>query len=379
MGNWGLFEPLLTQPAGGAGATVDFRFRNGTKVSFEAYEIDTEKLLDDVKAYLKAAPNRLDWEKVDIANLGYRLVEKNQKQYLSDKPVANWNLDLKPRANHWDRRITVATPLQKPGAYLLVGKMEGGNVSRIVVWVADTVIVKKPLDKKPYYFVADAVTGQPVAKANLEFFGYKQEHIRDNTYRVDTKNFAEFTDADGQCMPDPKQHEQNYNWVIIATTPQGRLAYLGFTGAWYGGYYDAEYNQTKVFVITDRPVYRPEQTVKFKFWVNQAKYDQEGKSPFAGKQFLVWVKDPKGEKVFEKELTADDYGGFDGELKLDKEATLGQYYIYLPHPSELNPSPRRGPDGKEVARPAPDPKASKVINPCFGGGHFRLEIGRAHV
>ena len=400
VGNWGLFEPLLTQPAGAAGPTVDFRFRNGTKAVFTAHEIDTKKLLDDVKAYLKGGPNRLDWEKVDIANLGYRLVEKNQKQYLSEKPVAEWDLDLKPRPNHWDRRITVATPLQKPGAYLLTAKMEGGNTCRIVVWVADTVIVKKPLDKKAYYFVADAVTGQPIAKANLEFFGYKQEHVKDNTYRVDTKDFAEFTDADGQCTTNSSQQEaakpaagyiqlpnvtveEGYQWVIIATTPQGRLAYLGFTGVWHGNYYDYEYNQTKVFVITDRPVYRPDQPVKFKFWVNQARYDQEGKSPFAGEKFTVWVKDPKGEKVFEKVLTADEYGGFDGELKLDKEATLGQYYIYLPTDQEMS-QPAPAPDGKPAPRrgrvaPAPEaapaaaPAKTFVSNKAHGGGHFRLE------
>ena len=53
--------------------------------------------------------------------------------------------------------------------------MAGGNTSYIVIWVSDTSIVKKPLDGKTYYFVADAVTGKPVAKANLEFFGWRQQ------------------------------------------------------------------------------------------------------------------------------------------------------------------------------------------------------------
>src|SRR5208283_1244666 len=51
-GNWGQFEPIGTQPAGPVGATVEFRFRNGKKVSFEAQEINVQKLLDDLKAYL---------------------------------------------------------------------------------------------------------------------------------------------------------------------------------------------------------------------------------------------------------------------------------------------------------------------------------------
>ena len=51
--------------------------------------------------------------------------------------------------------------------------MEDGNTSRIVVWLDDTVIVKKPLADKAYYFVADAGTGQPVPRADVEFFGWR--------------------------------------------------------------------------------------------------------------------------------------------------------------------------------------------------------------
>ena len=372
VGNWGLFENIMTQPAAGAaagvgdggaaparGATVDFRFRNATKLSLTAQAIDVAKLLEDVKAYLKSAPKQLEWEKVDIANIGYRLVEKNQKQYLVGE-VEKWDLDLKPRANHVDKRITIQTPLKKAGAYLLTGTLEKGNVSRIVVWIADTAIVKKSLDKGTMFFVADAVNGAPIAKANLEFFGYRQEWTGGNNgkYTIYTRDFAEFTDADGMLVtgkadgkaPKPVapnaaaqigELDSNYQWVIIATTvggdakEGGRLAYLGFTGVWGSNYYDAEYNQTKVFVMTDRPVYRPGGPVKFKLWVNTAKYDLEGKSEFAGKEFTVRISDPKGEKVLEKKFTADEFGGFDSEITLDKTATLGVYHISLPY--ELNP------------------------------------------
>ncbi len=62
VSNWGRFEPVMTQPAG-KGATVDFRFRNGKQVSFEAHAIKVDKLLTDVKAYLKSNPRQLDWQK----------------------------------------------------------------------------------------------------------------------------------------------------------------------------------------------------------------------------------------------------------------------------------------------------------------------------
>ena len=171
--NWGRFEPVMSQPAG-QGATVEYRFRNGTAVELEAHEIKVPKLLDDVKAYIKTRPQQMDWQKMNIGDLGYRLVTENQKQYLGEK-VASWRMEIKPRPRHFDKRVTVATPLQKAGAYLLKAHMVGGNTSYIVLWLNDTSIVKKPLDQKAWYFVADAVTGAPVPKANVEFFGWQQQ------------------------------------------------------------------------------------------------------------------------------------------------------------------------------------------------------------
>jgi uncharacterized protein YfaS (alpha-2-macroglobulin family) len=84
-----------------------------------------------------------------------------------------------------------------------------------------------------------------------------------------------------------------------------------------------------VFTITDRPVYRPEQTVKFKFWVRHAKYDQANTSEFAGRTFTVRINNPRNEKVFEKAMTADAYGGIAGELPLPKGAMLGTYYLQV--------------------------------------------------
>jgi len=328
-GNWGRFESIAPQPAG-EGASVEFRFRNGKQVHFEARRVRVDKLLEDVKAYLKSNPAQLDWQQFNIGDLGYRLVVQNQQQYLEEGLAASWNLDLEPREAHFDKRITVTTPLQKAGAYLLTAQMAGGNRSQIILWVADTVIVKKPLDGQTWIYVADAVTGQPIQRANVEFFGFRQRHIPNtNRFVVDTRNFAEFTSPDGQAIVPIDRTGQEMQWIIIARTQRGRLAYLGFTGIWGATRYDAEYNAVKVFTITDRPVYRPGQAVKFKFWVRRAQYDQEDTSDFAGKQFTVEVMDPKGDKILERTFEADAYGGMEGELNLARDATLGVYQLYV--------------------------------------------------
>ncbi|MEX0642407.1 MAG: MG2 domain-containing protein, partial [Pirellulales bacterium] len=337
IGNWGQFENVMTQPAG-QGASVEFRFRNAKRVEFLAHEINIRKLLDDVKAYLKSNPKQLDWQKINISEIGYRLVQEKQEQYVGQE-VARWTLDLEPREKHFDRRLTVATPLQKSAAYLVTANVQGGNTSKIVLWLADTAIVRKPMPDKSFYYVADGVTGAPIPKANVEFFAYRQRHTGGNNYQVDTKNFAEQTNAEGQVflsLPDNENDNQfgNFQWVATATTPDGRLAYLGFHNIWRAPYHDAQYNETKTFGITDRPVYRPGQTVDFKFWIRQAQYDTyeqpaSEQSRFAHQAFAVEILNPKGEKVYTETLTSDNYGGIAGKFALLSDATLGMYHLQV--------------------------------------------------
>ena len=217
-----------------------------------------------------------------MADIGHRLVTQNQQEYVGDK-VATWDLELDPREHHFDKRITVTTPLQQAGAYLLSAKLADGNVSDVVVWLADTAIIKKPMVGKTFYYVGDAVSGQPVKHANVEFFGYQNKFLGGNNWQVNTLDFADFTNDQGEVMPEHKQQPNDHQWIITARTDDGRFAFIGFTNVWNGQGYDAEYNQTKVYAITDRPVYRPQQKVKFKFWVRHAQYDQEDTSSFAGR------------------------------------------------------------------------------------------------
>src|ERR1051325_3567027 len=221
--------------------------------------------------------------------------------------------------------------------------MADGNLSRILLWVSDTVIAKKVLDQKYLYFVADAATGEPVPNASVEFYGWRSEPINpdpkiaQNRFRIVTKVFTEFTDKDGQIILGAKQLGDNYNWQWLATArtnpadekSEARFAYMGFNHVWYQGRHDPEYNQDHTFVITDRPVYRPENTVHWKMWIQHAKYDEPDVSAFAGKTFTMRLFDPKGEKILEKQYTADEYGGIAGDYELAKGAALGVYGLQL--------------------------------------------------
>ncbi len=331
LGAWGQFEPIMSQPAGKA-ATVDFRFRNGRRVRFEAHVLLVDKLLGDVKHYIASSPPQLDWRKIDVNDIGSRLVTLNQQQYLGPL-VARWELELEPAAGHLDRRITVSTPLQSAGAFLLTAQMDQSNASHITVCLDDTLIVKKTMADNAYYFIADSRTGQPIARADVELFGWRMVQVAGkNEFRTETRSLSSRADDLGQVVIPTKSLTDGlgaFQWICTARTPHGRFAYLGFAPIWRGGYHDPAYDQVKVFSITDRPVYRPGQPVRFKFWVAHARYNQPDSADFANKTFTVEIHNPKGEKVLTHDFEADRFGGFDGVFELPTDAALGVYQVLV--------------------------------------------------
>ena len=186
------------------------------------------------------------------------------------------------------------------------------------------------------------MTGQPIDKANVEFFGWKTVPVG-NSWKVETQDFARNTDADGQIVLGQNEQSNQMQWLVMGRKPKAglngtdRLAYLGFTHVWFGRTYDAEYNATRVFTITDRPVYRPEHKIQFKSWVRHAKYDMaDAPDDFANKDFNVVIRNPKNDIVYEKTIKTDAFGGLEGELTLPKEATLGVYSIMVMDPKSTN-------------------------------------------
>ncbi len=233
----------------------------------------------------------------------------------------------RPEPGHFDKTVTVTTPLKKAGVYLLSARMEGGNTSSIVLWVDDATIVSKPAAGGRIYFVADSASGRPLAGADLEFLGFKTQGYPRRV--VDVSAFAEVADANGLVSVKRRLLESGYSWLAVVRTKEGRFGHLGFSSVWFGaGAPQMPDRELKPYGITDRPVYRPGQAVKFKVWMRKASYAEMDESELAQKEYTLTVQNPRGDKLLERSYTTDKYGGFDGELGLDAEASLGQYTIY---------------------------------------------------
>lgn len=336
------FDAVPTQLAGQP-AKLSLLFRNATQVNFTARRVDTEKILLDTKTYYRKFRSgeandrfgKLAHEPVpNLTSPGSLFDENNIEQYLLEQ-VAKWNQPLEPRPNHWDRRVQVDTPLSKAGLYLIEGAV--GNEAqpnaqkvRILVSIEDTALVQKPLADDQWLLCAsDAASGQPIAGANIEMFGFgwDQSQNRNNRQpRMITENFAARTDVDGMAKVTAKQGLQ---WFSVVRTKQGRRALLGFQQFWGFGHDSPSYAELKAYGVSDRPLYRPGETIKAKFWLGYATYGDEPGERVANRKVTINMLDTQGLQVAERQLTTDDYGGCELDIPLSDAAALGRYNFQL--------------------------------------------------
>jgi uncharacterized protein YfaS (alpha-2-macroglobulin family) len=80
------------------------------------------------------------------------------------------------------------------------------------------------------------------------------------------------------------------------------------------------------YLYTDRPIYRPGQTVYFK-GILRNDDDAVYRLPQEIEILVVRIEDPRGKELYEEDLPLSDMGTLFGELGLSGEATLGTYYI----------------------------------------------------
>jgi uncharacterized protein YfaS (alpha-2-macroglobulin family) len=351
-GNWGRFENEGSEVKG-LNASFKYTFRNGNEVKLTAYEIDLNKLITQFKSQAQrdtvhsVSPDGfLSSFARAFCGGGYFLGEqvkdtaKFRQKFFIGK-AAEWTEKLTPAKNHFNADTIIKMPIKKSGLFFIEAVMKNGNTTVAFVWLNDTAIVQEKLQNKVIYLVTDAETGQPLKNVNLELFSYyRQENrksLNDGKVRFVLKQFGAKSDSNGIAqfpLPDfPSNSLQGC--FIVAKGENDRLAVLGGIDYFLAGRQQSSSPQgDKAFVITDRPVYRPQDKVEIKVWIGNRQYDQPDKNKLAGQKINYKIYDPKHVVVREeKNVELDSYGGFTAVYELPKGATLGTYSVAIGDPS----------------------------------------------
>ncbi|MCR5164280.1 MAG: alpha-2-macroglobulin, partial [Thermoguttaceae bacterium] len=268
---------------------------------------------------------------------------------------------LEPAENFKDRSIETPLKVNGPGAYFVEMQMENGNSACIVAWVQDVMIATKALAGSTWYYVADARTGKAIPGARLEFTGWRKEWLQNQDSRrrdliqVFKNEIAARCDENGTWTANKENFDQRFQYFISAKRPGGERVETFFgmnQSRWYFGSTrrDDWWDQISAYGMTDRPIYRPEQTVHYKFWLAQALYDLQSYWKVRGKNadgsedpegvpepmepvtmanadLTLIIHSPNGDDIQELHVKTNEYGGLSGDFELAKDAKLGQYMI----------------------------------------------------
>jgi uncharacterized protein YfaS (alpha-2-macroglobulin family) len=195
----------------------------------------------------------------------------------------------------------------------LVEAVRGNLRAYTILTVSDIVLVTKAGRAHTMAFLADRATGEPIPNADLAAMGRNQEPARVKT------------DAEGLATLPAKTGASSSGTVddtrIVAARGEdvafADLAYWGFQGneQWIG------------YIYTDRPVYRPGDSVHFRGILRMQA--AVGYAIPGGRRVDVQVSDADGKAVYQKSLTTSANGIIHDEFPLARGGTLGSYFIQV--------------------------------------------------
>jgi len=163
-------------------------------------------------------------------------------------PVRTWTYETHDDGRHRPGMARLRlNPRVPPGAYVLTAR-GGKGISRALFLVTDAHILVHSLGRQFRIFVSDVETGEPIAGARVQVWQLGRHPVS-----IEAK-----TGADGLAAVDAKESGR---LLITASASGGRQAYdEAYT------YFNATPGQRdwRVYAFTDRPAYRPGETVQWK-------------------------------------------------------------------------------------------------------------------
>ncbi|MEZ0296300.1 MAG: alpha-2-macroglobulin [Candidatus Methylacidiphilales bacterium] len=311
----------ITEPRVSAGNNS--AFQPGSYIQYQLYTRNVDKVelsirkLDYVVAMADNAENRLASSHGD------------KPRYIPPgigEEVRKWTYEPKPRSKFEPTNESQMTDPLPGGAYWLETR-SGNTVSGSFLFVSNTTVsVVQGLNKLVAY-VSDATTGLPKANATVAVHTiYLVRHSRDEWDPNErAKTVTGITNEDGLVEivhPSIKDGEENKREILVVAMANGEPAMASLGGSM--NIY-RERLESKAYVYTDSPAYKPGDTVKFR--VIYREHDGSAYQTTPGKKLKVTVHNPKGEGIAQKSYDLNEYGSLTDSFTLPKDTPLGPYMV----------------------------------------------------
>jgi uncharacterized protein YfaS (alpha-2-macroglobulin family) len=302
---------------------LSFTYRNADTVNFKARRIDLVKYVRD-----RAERKQDDWWQ--YRNLSYTFFPDGKWTNYVRATVATWSESVRREPGNRTTVGSTLAPLSEPGAYIVEARVPGNKTpTRVLVLVSDIAIVQKTLSGKGLIYICDARTGQPLANKSVRFYEHWTTYNQgkgQNTFHWDTSTHV--TDTNG-VIEYKRMHADNGCYVdAIVMGETNRMAFSFFQN-WNDSDYDiGNQDGARYYVVTDRPVYRPNDKVQFRVWVRNVA-NRLFTEPRKDESVQIEIYDAKNNVAQKRSLKTDEFGCISDTFELGHEPPLGMYHIRL--------------------------------------------------
>ena len=169
---------------------------------------------------------------------------------------------------------------------------------------------------KNIYWVTDLKSAQPIGGVQVQLF----EGVREKS-SVKIKGLSPIYTTDGLGIA--KTAVVNNLHGVIAVKGNDSALITRYDNKL--GYGSTARTAQKIYLYSDRPIYRPSQEVQIK-GLYRIGYDGDYEV-FQEKKIPLKVYNSKNEEILSQELEVNDFGTFNTKLILDTKAPLGRYRI----------------------------------------------------
>lgn len=268
--------------------------------------------------------------------------DKLFKQLTTVKNIREWIQPLPLTDDYLQHSAEVKVDALPVGEYALVGSaaanfnLDKNPLAAVYFYVSNISFINSSNE----YFVLDRTTGQPLEGANVQVYAQTYDYKKQANVLTLLQNAT--ADEHGYFkLNDSKNNEQGN--VRLNISYQDDRLFLDDVQYSYNYYSnsseeddyedqkDYDSNNAKIFLFTDRSIYRPGQTVYFK-GIGVTK-NWKTKKPMllqTKDSITVYLNDANYQKSDSLKVVLNDFGSFNGTFRLPENKMNGEFKIIIP-------------------------------------------------
>ncbi|MEZ4643968.1 MAG: Ig-like domain-containing protein [Chloroflexota bacterium] len=232
---------------------------------------------------------------------------------------ASWQMETAVSIQEWGNVQEVIIPDDVPPGLYILNLVAPQINDQIFLVISSNTLTIKQADEQLLTWVTD-INGQSVADIPVRVYAHDGSLLAEGR-----------TNADGLVhtqLPANEEGESAAGDPLLVVAQNGSdITISGLTGSW-GWYKSSSSQSSAAYIITDRPIYKPGQTVYFKATVRQ---DDDALLTLlpADTAVTARIRDSRNNVVQTIELTTNDFGSVNDAFTIAEGAMLGTYHVEI--------------------------------------------------